>query len=83
MAGPAGRAAGTHGSAHVDRRAACAVQVELTHAGHALHGRLLQAVIGFNQQLRAGLSGKDEEALQSLLGQLQDNVGERAPPYRK
>jgi MarR family transcriptional regulator for hemolysin len=63
-----------------DRRA---VQVELTRAGHALHGRLLNAVIGFNKQLRAGLSGKDEETLRRVLGQLQDNVGERAPPYRK
>ena len=64
----------------LDRRA---VQVELTRAGHALHGRLLKAVISFNQQLRAGLSGEDEETLRRLLGQLQDNVGERAPPYRK
>jgi MarR family transcriptional regulator for hemolysin len=58
----------------LDRRA---VQVELTRAGHALHGRLLKAVIGFNHQLRAGISGEDEETLRSLLGQLQDNVGER------
>lgn len=55
-----------------DRRA---VQVELTRAGHALHGRLLKAVISFNQQLRAGLSGDDVERLRSLLGQLQDNAG--------
>ena len=57
----------------VDRRA---IQVELTRAGHTLHGRLLKAVIGFNQQLRAGLSGEDVEWLRRLLGQLQDNVGE-------
>jgi MarR family transcriptional regulator, transcriptional regulator for hemolysin len=56
-----------------DRRA---IQVELTRAGHALHGRLLTAVISFNQKLRAGLSGQDEETLRSLLHQLQDNVGE-------
>src|SRR5262245_21873553 len=43
-----------------DRRA---VQVELTRAGHALHGRLLQAVISFNRQLRAGLSSEDVETL--------------------
>lgn len=54
-----------------DRRA---VQVELTRAGHALHGRLLQAVIGFNRQLRTGLSGEDVETLRRLLGQLQANV---------
>ena len=58
----------------LDRRA---VRVELTRAGHALHGRLLKAVIGFNQELRAGISGEDEETLRSLLRQLQDNVGER------
>jgi MarR family transcriptional regulator for hemolysin len=57
-----------------DRRA---VQVELTRAGRALHGRLLKAVISFNEQLRAGISGEDEETLRSLLRQLQDNVGER------
>ena len=57
-----------------DRRA---VQVELTRAGHALHGRLLKAVISFNHRLRAGLSGDDEVILRSLLRQLQDNVGER------
>jgi MarR family transcriptional regulator for hemolysin len=56
-----------------DRRA---VQVELTRAGHALHGRLLKNVIGFNRELRAGLSDKDLETLRTLLGQLQANVGE-------
>jgi MarR family transcriptional regulator for hemolysin len=60
----------------LDRRA---VQVELTRAGHARHGRLLKAVISFNQQLRVGLSGEDVDTLRSLLGQLQDNVGERDP----
>ena len=54
-----------------DRRA---VQVELTRAGDALHGKLLQAVIGFNRQLRTGLSGEDVETLRRLLGQLQANV---------
>jgi MarR family transcriptional regulator, transcriptional regulator for hemolysin len=55
-----------------DRRA---VQVELTRAGHALHGRLLRAVISFNQQLRAGLSAEDVETLRRLLLRLQENVG--------
>ena len=58
----------------LDRRA---VQVELTRAGHALHGRLLKAVISFNQQLRAGLSGDDVETLRRLLGRLEANVAER------
>ena len=57
-----------------DRRA---VQVELTRAGHALHGRLLKAVIDFNQRLRAGISSDDEGTLRNLLHQLQDNVGEQ------
>jgi MarR family transcriptional regulator, transcriptional regulator for hemolysin len=60
-----------------DRRT---VQVELTRAGHALHGRLLKAVISFNQQLRAGLGGEDEETLRRLLGQLQDNVEQGSGP---
>ena len=55
----------------LDRRA---VQVELTRAGHTLHGRLLKAVISFNQQLRAGLSDEDVETLRSLLRQLRDNA---------
>jgi MarR family transcriptional regulator, transcriptional regulator for hemolysin len=58
-----------------DRRA---VQVEVTPAGRALHGRLLQTVIGFNRQLRTGFSAEDEEALRSSLDRLQKNVVERA-----
>jgi MarR family transcriptional regulator for hemolysin len=59
----------------LDRRA---VQVELTRAGHALHGRLLKAVISFNQQLRTGLSDDDVETLRALLGRLRVNVAEAA-----
>jgi MarR family transcriptional regulator, transcriptional regulator for hemolysin len=55
-----------------DRRA---VQVELTRAGHALHGRLLKAVISFNQQLRTDLTAEDVETLRRLLFQLRENVG--------
>jgi MarR family transcriptional regulator, transcriptional regulator for hemolysin len=55
----------------VDRRA---VQVHLTRAGHALHGRLLKAVIAFNHQLRTGLSRDDLETLRRILGRLQENV---------
>jgi hypothetical protein len=47
------------------------VQVQLTRAGHALHGRLLKVVIAFNQQLRTGLSRDDIETLRRLLGVLQ------------
>jgi MarR family transcriptional regulator, transcriptional regulator for hemolysin len=54
-----------------DRRA---VQVELTRAGHTLHGRLLKTVISFNRQLRSGLGSSDEETLRQLLGRLQENV---------
>ena len=60
-----------------DRRA---VQVELTRAGHGLHGRLLQAVIAFNRRLRTGLSGEDAETLRRLLEQLQANVEPGAGP---
>jgi MarR family transcriptional regulator, transcriptional regulator for hemolysin len=55
----------------VDRRA---VQVQLTRTGHALHGRLLRAVIAFNQRLRTGVSSDDVETLRRVLAQLQDNV---------
>jgi MarR family transcriptional regulator for hemolysin len=55
----------------VDRRA---VQVQLTRAGHALRGRLLKAVIAFNQQLRTGLSSDEIEALRRVLTQLRENV---------
>jgi MarR family transcriptional regulator, transcriptional regulator for hemolysin len=54
-----------------DRRA---VQVELTRAGHALHTRLLKAVIDFNERLRDGLSPDDVEALRMLLQRLRANV---------
>jgi hypothetical protein len=40
----------------------------------ALHGRLLKAVIAFNQQLRTGLSSDDIETLRRVLSQLQANV---------
>jgi MarR family transcriptional regulator for hemolysin len=66
QAGLVGRRRGTP-----DRRA---VQVELTPAGHALHGRLLEAVIGFNRQLRAGLTAEDVGTLRRLLSRLQENV---------
>jgi MarR family transcriptional regulator for hemolysin len=61
----------------VDRRA---VQVQLTRAGHALHGRLLKAVIAFNRQLRTGLSGDDVETLRRVLGRLRENVGGSMTP---
>jgi hypothetical protein len=56
----------------VDRRS---VQVELTRSGHALHGRLLKAVIDFNQRLHRGLSPEDAATLRRLLAQLHENVG--------
>lgn len=61
--------------AALDRRA---VQVELTRAGHALHGRLLKAVIAFNQQLRTGLDDDAVEALRDLLRRLQENAAGRS-----
>jgi MarR family transcriptional regulator for hemolysin len=55
-----------------DRRA---VQVELTEAGHALHGQLLEAVIAFDKRLHAGLRKEDAEQLRSLLARVEQNVG--------
>jgi MarR family transcriptional regulator for hemolysin len=55
-----------------DRRT---IQVELTRAGQDLHARLLEAVITFNQKLRAGFDDADTETLRRMLNQLQDNVG--------
>jgi MarR family transcriptional regulator for hemolysin len=56
----------------VDRRS---VQVELTRSGRALHGRLLKAVIEFNQRLRRDLTAEDVSTLRRLLVQLEENVG--------
>lgn len=55
-----------------DRRA---VQVELTKAGEALHGRLRKNVIAFDQQLRAGLGDPELERLRATLRRLEQNVG--------
>lgn len=54
-----------------DRRA---VQVELTPAGLALHGELLEVVIAFNRRLTAGLSETDLDAVRTGLAALETNV---------
>ena len=54
-----------------DRRA---VQVEPTPAGLALHGKLLDVVIGFNRRLTAGLTQTDLNAVRSGLAALEANV---------
>jgi len=54
-----------------DRRA---VRVELTDAGRATHAELLQAVIGFNRRLTAGLDKEELEQLRGLLARLEQNV---------
>jgi len=58
-----------------DRRA---VRVELTDAGRAKHAELLQAVIGFNRRLTAGLDEEKLEQLRRLLARLEQNVQESA-----
>jgi MarR family transcriptional regulator, transcriptional regulator for hemolysin len=58
-----------------DRRA---VRVELTDAGRAKHAELLQAVIGFNRRLTAGLDQDELEQLRGLLARLEQNVRESA-----
>ncbi len=55
-----------------DRRA---VRVELTEAGEAAYGRMLGAVIAFNERLQRGLTRDDLRRLDELLGRLADNVG--------
>jgi MarR family transcriptional regulator, transcriptional regulator for hemolysin len=54
-----------------DRRA---VQVELTEAGKDLHSRLRKHVIGFDERLRADLSGEEIQQLRTLLARLEHNV---------
>ena len=54
-----------------DRRA---VRVELTPAGLALHGELLEVVIAFNRRLTAGLSEADLDAVRTGLAALETNV---------
>ena len=52
-----------------------AVLVELTDAGHALHGRLLSVVIGFNKRLHHELSEADVTHLVAVLETLERNAG--------
>ncbi len=54
-----------------DRRA---VQVELTRAGLALHGELLEVVIAFNRRLTADLSETELDAVRTGLAALETNV---------
>jgi MarR family transcriptional regulator for hemolysin len=51
-----------------------AVLVELTDEGHALHAKLRDVVVGFDRQLRAGLSAEDLVQLRHLLAALERNV---------
>jgi MarR family transcriptional regulator, transcriptional regulator for hemolysin len=59
-----------------DRRA---VRVELTDAGEAAHGKMLGAVIAFNQQLQEGLSRDDLRQLDQMLERLGENVRASMP----
>jgi MarR family transcriptional regulator, transcriptional regulator for hemolysin len=59
-----------------DRRA---VRVELTEAGEAAHARMLGAVIAFNRQLQAGLSGDELRTLDKVLARLGENVRPPGP----
>ena len=60
-----------------DRRA---VRLELTDAGRATHAELMQAVIAFNQQLRAGFDEAELQELRGLLGKLERNVASEDAP---
>jgi MarR family transcriptional regulator, transcriptional regulator for hemolysin len=48
--------------------------VELTPDGNALFFRLRDVALGFDQRLRAGLSGQDVDQLEALLARLRENV---------
>ena len=50
------------------------VEVEVTRAGLALHGELLEVVIAFNRRLTAGLSEADLDAVRTGLAALETNV---------
>ena len=50
-------------------------RVELTAAGEAAFQRLLTAVVGFDRQLRAGLTTREIAALSRTLARLRANVG--------
>jgi MarR family transcriptional regulator for hemolysin len=54
-----------------DRRA---VQVELTTAGEALHGRLRTTVVEFDRRLRAGLGEAELQRLRATLRRLEQNA---------
>jgi MarR family transcriptional regulator for hemolysin len=60
-----------------DRRA---LRVELTEAGETAHGRMLGAVVAFDQQLRSGLSSEDLVYLEHVLAKLDANVRPSALP---
>jgi MarR family transcriptional regulator, transcriptional regulator for hemolysin len=49
-------------------------RVELTEAGEAMFQRLLVAVAGFDERLRAGITRVEVDVLRGLLGRLRVNV---------
>jgi MarR family transcriptional regulator for hemolysin len=55
-----------------DRRA---MQVELSDGGLELHGRLLEAVIGFNRRLLEDVPAADVRQLRAMLARLESNAG--------
>jgi MarR family transcriptional regulator for hemolysin len=62
-----------------------AVQVELTEEGAALHSRLREHVVAFNERLTEGFGADDLDRLRELLDQLEGNVSSSAgsrPPSR-
>ena len=49
--------------------------VELTDAGEEMFGRLRDVALGFDKQLRQGISAAEVSVLEDLLGRLEANVG--------
>jgi MarR family transcriptional regulator for hemolysin len=50
-------------------------QVVLTEAGEAMFLHLLQTVVAFDEQLRAGFTDRQVDVLRGLLGRLHHNAG--------
>jgi MarR family transcriptional regulator, transcriptional regulator for hemolysin len=56
--------------------------VELTDAGEEMFGRLRDVALGFDKQLRQGISAAEVSVLEDLLGRLEANVGTATPGLR-
>jgi MarR family transcriptional regulator for hemolysin len=65
---------------HLDPNDRRVRRLELTHAGTALHTRLLTAVIELQQHVLAGLGSTERAALKQTLDTIQSNLASLATP---